>query len=396
MVSRPLDWFKGAAPALEANPALLGVGYIIGTRISCIMVAGGMLACVRARARDPFLRRRADQAALSRPRPPSAAWTPRPSARSTCVYIGAGAVAAGGIISLCRALPLIVASIALRPARYARCAVARQSAALAAPIATCRWGPSSSARCCWSLAIWVFLGFDPQAGGSGRCRVDLQLGQSGRRRADRPLRFPVRDGFVAADGRDRLVVSNPISGMTVATLLLTCLIFLHVGMDLAPYRLLALSVAAVVCIASSNGGTTSQDLKTGFLVGATPKWQQWAILVGSVSSALVIGAMLLAMNHVEHGLLEPRICRSPSSRSTWTPRRPPAQEHAPKDSEYVTTSGTPRRATPKACRRAKYLVDDQGQIRYLVDPGISGKLDRQRRRHRSAGSTIRPRPNCSP
>ena len=77
--------------------------------------------------------------------------------------------------------------------------------------------------------------------------------------------------------------------MTVATLLLTCLIFLVLGWTDPQHRLIALSVAAVVCIASSNGGTTSQDLKTGFLVGATPKCQQWAILVGAISSALVIG-----------------------------------------------------------------------------------------------------------
>ena len=72
--------------------------------------------------------------------------------------------------------------------------------------------------------------------------------------------------------------SNPISGMTVATLTLTCLIFLSLGWVSSPMRLLALSIAAVVCIASSNGGTTAQSLKTGFLVGATPRLAQWAIL----------------------------------------------------------------------------------------------------------------------
>ncbi len=89
--------------------------------------------------------------------------------------------------------------------------------------------------------------------------------------------------------------SNPISGMTVATLLLTCLIFLALGWKSPPYRLIALSVAAIVCVASSNGGTTSQDLKTGYLVGATPKYQQLAILVGSISSALVIGSILMVL-----------------------------------------------------------------------------------------------------
>ena len=90
--------------------------------------------------------------------------------------------------------------------------------------------------------------------------------------------------------------SNPISGMTVATLLLTCLTFLALGWVSPPHRLIALSIAAVVCIAASNGGTTSQDLKTGYLVGATPKFQQYAILVGSISSALVIGVILIALN----------------------------------------------------------------------------------------------------
>src|SRR5581483_3769344 len=74
--------------------------------------------------------------------------------------------------------------------------------------------------------------------------------------------------------------SNPISGMTVATLLLTCLIFLVIGWTGPSYYITALSIGGIVCIASSNSGTTSQDLKTGFLLGATPKLQQIAILVG--------------------------------------------------------------------------------------------------------------------
>src|SRR2546422_85383 len=90
--------------------------------------------------------------------------------------------------------------------------------------------------------------------------------------------------------------SNPISGMTVATLLLTCLIFLALGMTNSEDRLTALSVAGVVCVAASNGGTTSQDLKTGYLVGATPYWQQIAITVGALSSALVIGWILVGLN----------------------------------------------------------------------------------------------------
>src|SRR6185503_5970241 len=90
--------------------------------------------------------------------------------------------------------------------------------------------------------------------------------------------------------------SNPISGMTIATLLLVCLIFFILGRTGPSAMLTALTVAAVVCIASSNGGTTSQDLKTGFLVGATPRPQQYAILVGALTSALVIGLTMLALD----------------------------------------------------------------------------------------------------
>src|SRR5437588_5842239 len=90
--------------------------------------------------------------------------------------------------------------------------------------------------------------------------------------------------------------SNPISGMTVATLLITSMIFFALGWVSPPYKVAALSIAAVVCIAISNGGTTSQDLKTGYLVGATPSRQQIAILVGSLASSLVLGAVILWLN----------------------------------------------------------------------------------------------------
>src|SRR5205814_7334819 len=90
--------------------------------------------------------------------------------------------------------------------------------------------------------------------------------------------------------------SNPISGMTVATLLLTCLIFLCLSKTSKGDTLTALTIAGVVCIAASNGGTTAQDLKTGYLVGATPKSQQMGILIGALTSAIVIGATVKLVN----------------------------------------------------------------------------------------------------
>src|SRR5207342_1729070 len=88
----------------------------------------------------------------------------------------------------------------------------------------------------------------------------------------------------------------PISGMTVATLLFTCLVFVLVGWTGPSYYVTALSVGAIVCIAASNGGTTSQDLKTGFLLGSTPRLQQISILIGALVSALLLGPILLRLN----------------------------------------------------------------------------------------------------
>ena len=111
MVSHPLSWLKGATPALETNPALLGVGYIIGTRISCIMVAGGVLSWLVFCPAIVYF-----GGGLTAPLAPSANLLVRDMDAdqlrdSYVIYIGAGAVAAGGIISMFRALPLILASI---------------------------------------------------------------------------------------------------------------------------------------------------------------------------------------------------------------------------------------------------------------------------------------------
>jgi uncharacterized oligopeptide transporter (OPT) family protein len=168
--------------------------------------------------------------------------------------------------------------------------------------------------------------------------------------------------------------SNPISGMTIATLLLTCVIFFVVGRTGHAAMLTALMVAAVVCIASSNGGTTSQDLKTGYLIGATPSRQQIAILVGSLSSALVLGFVILKLNDAGTVFAARNYPDVTFSQSDYTGTR----EHlrgadADRDhAEYnVVWLKEPRGNVPTG----KYLVDDGGHIKYLEDPGINGKLD---------------------
>jgi uncharacterized oligopeptide transporter (OPT) family protein len=167
--------------------------------------------------------------------------------------------------------------------------------------------------------------------------------------------------------------SNPISGMTVATLLLTCLIFLLIGWTGPGYYVTALSVGAIVCIAASNGGTTSQDLKTGFLVGATPKSQQIAILIGALASALTLGPILLSLNdaatvYVPIEQVAPGLSTDPTTLSAQETLKGPQGEADPK------TYRVWQKSDAEGARPGKYLVDDTGKAAYYVDPGINGSF----------------------
>ncbi len=384
VISQPLDWLKGATPALEADPALLGVGYIIGTRISSTMVAGGVLAWLVFCPAIMYF-----GAGLNEPLAPGTMLIRDMDAGQLryfyVLYIGAGAVAAGGIISLCRALPLILSSIRAglhdmrSTARAAGRSVPRTDRDL-----SLRWVFLGSMLLV--LGIWAFLVFDPQSGGGWSLSAlfnwaNLAIGLAA-------AVLIVLFGFLFVTVSSRLTgeigsSSNPISGMTVATLLLTCLIFLALGLTSPRHQLIALSIAAVVCIASSNGGTTSQDLKTGFLVGATPKWQQLSILVGSLSSALVIGVILLGLNQAgtvysNKHLPQPKQPLNLSLLEKGSPREAGPNNEG---SFFVwhATEGNPQGVPP-----GKYLVDAEGQVRWLVDPGINGKLT-----HRDDGTEVR-------
>ncbi|HEV3117669.1 MAG TPA: oligopeptide transporter, OPT family [Gemmataceae bacterium] len=285
---------KGAALSGELAPEMLGVGYLIGPRIASLMMSGALLSYFVIAPLIATFGEKLNERIL----PAVAEIDPKTGVDKGLIgnmspgdikanylrYIGAGAVAAGGIISMLRALPLIIGSVVsgLRDLRASRAAgtevVARTERDLSMYVVL--FG---------SLALIAALMFVPSLG----------LGPTpwGLLGAMMILVF----GFLFVTVSSRLTgevgsSSNPISGMTIATLLLTCLIFLLLGKTDRPAMLTALSVAAVVCIASSNGGTTSQDLKTGFLVGSTPRKQQLAIMVGAVTSAIVIGVTMLTLN----------------------------------------------------------------------------------------------------
>src|SRR5215203_4212040 len=269
--------FAAGSVSAEISPELLGVGYIIGPRIASIMCAGGVLAYLVLIPAIKFF-----GAGLTQPLAPGtmpiAEMSPDDIRSAYILYIGAGAVAAGGIVSLLRSLPTIWGSLleGLKDLRGGERAHA------------------SRVRTDQDLSMKVVLI------GSLALVIVIMLA--------RPLHMNLVGaslivvlGFLFVTVSSRLTgevgsSSNPISGMTVATLLLTCLVFLVLGWTGPSYYVTALSVGAIVCIASSNGGTTSQDLKTGFLVGATPRSQQIAILVGALTSALVIGYTLILLN----------------------------------------------------------------------------------------------------
>jgi uncharacterized oligopeptide transporter (OPT) family protein len=193
--------------------------------------------------------------------------------------------------------------------------------------------------------------------------------------------FIVLFGFLFVTVSSRLTgeigsSSNPISGMTVATLLLTCLGFVLMGHTGKGATLTALTVAAVVCIAASNGGTTSQDLKTGFLVGATPRLQQIAILIGALTSALVMGGTLLLLNnagtiYTKNPNYLPRTRIADVDKLTNTEHV--GGEYAGKDGALYHVLHASEGEYP-GVPAGKYLVEDSGRIAYYVDPAINGKL----------------------
>ncbi len=265
--------FEAGSISIENNPALLGVGYIIGPRISSIMVGGGVLSYLVLIPAIKYF-----GGGWTTPLAPETAHVIRDMTvtqiqKGYILYIGAGAVAAGGIISLVRSLPTIWGGLkgGLADLRTTR------SASNGAP----RTDQDLSMKFVLGGIIVMLLAImlAPQ--------LNLRFNILG-------ALLIVAFGFLFVTVSSRLTgeigsSSNPISGMTVATLLLTCLVFLIIKWTAPPYFVTALSIGGIVCIAASNGGTTSQDLKTGFLVGSTPKYQQIAILVGALTSALALG-----------------------------------------------------------------------------------------------------------
>ena len=283
----PQHVLKGASINANATSEYLGVGYIIGPRVAGIIFAGGVLSWLVIMPLMYFFGKD-----LSHPIYPGLVpigqMGPWDLWATYIKPMGAGAVAAAGVVTLIKTIPTIVSALAaglktMRPG----------AAGHAKPIRT-ENDLSMSVVIIGSLLIMVcmflFLEFKPVPGAFVGWAANLAASL-----------LVVVFGFLFVTVSSRIVglvgsSASPVSGMTIATLMATAAVFLLQGWTAPAFSALAITIGGVVCIAASNSGDTSQDLKTGYIVGSTPRLQQIALMIGVVVSTIVIGFTLNLMN----------------------------------------------------------------------------------------------------
>ena len=277
---------------VAVTPEYLGLGYIIGPRISSELFSGGLLAWM---ALIPLIAIFVPESRVVQDLENlgfSAAWRAHNNYanwiyRAYIRYIGAGAVACAGVMTLIKTIPTIASAFkeSMKSFGERRSGTSTKRTEQDMGMGVVIFG---------SLAILIILailpGF-PHGPFPGSLLMAVLI---------------VVFGFFFVTVSSRIVgiigtSSNPISGMTIATLMATCVVFVVIGWKGDVYQAVALSVGAVVCIAAANAGATSQDLKTGFLVGATPKAQQWGFIIGVVTSAFVIAITLFMLDRTYRG-----------------------------------------------------------------------------------------------
>ena len=283
------NWLPGASFRAAVTSEYLGVGYIIGPKVSGLLFSGGVISWLFLMPAIKFFGQLAPNTPLYPSTVPIPQMTPDQLWGSYIRPMGAGAVAAAGLITLIRTLPTIISALraGLKDVRSESNEKVEGTSRIDRdmPLRTVVIG---------SLVIiammWVLLTFRPIPGAQTSLISNIFAAV-----------FVVVFGFLFVTVASRISgllgnSSNPISGMAIATLMAVCAVFLVSGWTASNYAILALTIGGVVCIAAAIAGATSQDLKTGYLVGATPYWQQFGLLVGVTVSTVAIGLTLSLMN----------------------------------------------------------------------------------------------------
>jgi len=303
--------FPSARIAGEITPEYMGVGYIIGPKIGGVLVAGGILSWfvlipLLASLINPDLiaaqlAKLGYLADIAKPGGPGG-WDPSThnfADWSTAIYrayvrqIGAGAVAAGGFITLIKTIPTIISSF------RGSIGSLKKKEGIVADVPRTEKDLSIKIVGIGSLLLVLLIALLPSSlipGSSVGSKLLLGL-----------LVIIFGAFFVTVSSRIVGLIgssNNPISGMTIATLMGTCLIFIAVKWTGHFYEPMALVVGGMICIAAANAGGTSQDLKTGYIVGATPKYQQIALFVGAIVSSLAIGATIKILDTPTHEMIQ--------------------------------------------------------------------------------------------
>ena len=282
-------WFPGASFRANVTSEYLGVGYIIGPRVAGLLFAGGIISWLVIMPAIKFFGQLSGGVAIYPGTIPIPQMSPDQLWTTYIRPMGAGAVAAAGIITLIRTMPTIVS--ALRSGlKDVRAQGGGQSSASSRIDEDMPMRTVIAASAVIIVMLWVLLTFHPMKGASTLWWQNLFAAV-----------FIVVFGFLFVTVASRISgllgnSSNPVSGMSIATLMATCAIFFVSGWTAPNYAALALMIGGVVCIAAAIAGATSQDLKTGYLVGATPNRQQVALLIGVTVSTFAIGATLNLMN----------------------------------------------------------------------------------------------------
>lgn len=283
-----LEWsaksLRGAVFSIDLSPELLGIGCLIGLRMARLIFAGSVMSSIVLIPLIYFFGENVASPLYPSTIPinqmnPGEIWS------NYLRYAGAGAVATGGALLLLEALPTVFQSVrgGLRKMRRSGSAVsvAENRTEHDLPMLYVILGSLGMLTLLYVLLAWKI---NPH--GSANLVSVLLVAIFG-------------FFFVVVSARITGMMgssANPISGITIAVLMLTCLLFVAAGWVGGTYEIIAVSIGAVVCIAASNAGTTAQDLKTGYLVSATPSAQQTGLLIGVGTSVLLIGLTLTWLN----------------------------------------------------------------------------------------------------